>query len=172
MMKTGHEQAASSDINGSEGNLTGQKFALRPATVEDDPAIRRLVQIGRINPTGLDWRRFILAVAQDGEVIGCGQIKSHGDGTREVASIVVDPAWREQGVARAVIERLIEENPGELFLMCRSALGPFYEKFGFSSLSFEEMPKYFRRISRVAGLLHALQGEGESLLVMRRGGGA
>jgi N-acetylglutamate synthase-like GNAT family acetyltransferase len=105
-------------------------------------------------------------------VIGCGQIKPHGDGSREIASIVVDPDWRKQGVARAVIECLIKDNPGELFLMCRSALGPFYVKFGFSSLSFEEMPKYFRRISRVAGLLHALQGEGESLLVMRRGSDA
>jgi hypothetical protein len=40
-----------------------KKFSLRPATVEDDPAIRGLVHIGRINPTGLDWRRFIVAVA-------------------------------------------------------------------------------------------------------------
>jgi amino-acid N-acetyltransferase len=148
------------------------KFTLRPASVEDDPAIRRLVQIGRINPTGLDWRRFIVAISPAGTVIGCGQVKPHGDGSREIASIVVDPEWRGQSVARTIIERLIEENPGELFLMCRSVLGPFYEKFGFCSISFDEMPKYFRRISRVAGLLHALQGEGESLLVMRRGGDA
>ena len=148
------------------------KFTVRPATAEDDPAIRRLVQIGRVNPTGLDWRRFSVAVTPHGLVIGCGQIKPHGDGSRELASIVVDPEWRGQGVARAIIERLLGEHPGDLHLMCRSALGEFYEKFGFRSLSLGEMPKYFRRISRVAGLLHALQGEGDSLLVMRRDGNA
>lgn len=155
------------------GDRTGNNlFTLRLAIAEDDPAIRRLVQIGRINPTGLDWRRFILGISPAGDVIGCGQVKPHGDGSREVASIVVDPDWRGRGVARAIIERLLDENPGTLYLMCRSVLGPFYEKFGFSSLSFEEMPKYFRRISRVAGLLHALQREEDSLLVMRRGSDA
>ena len=148
------------------------KFFLRPATAEDDPAIRRLVQIGRINPNGLDGHRFIVAMSSNGDVIGCGQIKPHGDGSRELASIVVDPEWRGQGVARAIIERLLDENPGVLYLMCRSALGSFYEKFGFRSISRGEMPRYFRRISRVAGLLHALQDEGDSLLVMQRDGHA
>ena len=147
-------------------------FTLRSATVEDDPAIRRLVHLGRINPTGLDWCRCILAISPDGEVIGCGQIKPHGDGSREIASIVVDPDWRGQGVARAIIEHLLAEYPGDLYLMCRSALGPFYAKFGFRSLAPGEMPRYFRRISRVAGLLHALQDEGDSLLVMQRYGNA
>ena len=147
-------------------------FSLRPATVDDDSAIRRLVQIGRINPTGLDWKRFCVAVTPDGVVIGCGQIKPHMDGSRELASIVVDPAWRGQGVARAIIDRLLDEHPDDVYLMCRSVLGSFYEKFGFRSLSPGEMPKYFRRISQVAGLLHALQDEGDSLLVMRREGNA
>jgi N-acetylglutamate synthase-like GNAT family acetyltransferase len=151
---------------------SGIKFTLRPATVDDDPDIRRLVHLGQINPTGLDWRRFVVAILPTGEVIGCGQVKPHGDGSRELASIVVDPEWRGQGVARAVLERLLDEHPGELYLMCRSVLGQFYEKFGFRSIPQAEMPRYFRRISRVAGLLHALQGEGDSLLVMRRGSDA
>jgi N-acetylglutamate synthase-like GNAT family acetyltransferase len=153
-------------------NFSPVKFTLRPATAEDDPAIQRLVQIGHINPTGLDWRRFVMAISPTGEVIGCGQVKPHGDGSRELASIVVDPDWRGLGVARAIIERLLDENSGDLYLMCRSILGPFYEKFGFHSISREEMSRYFRRISRVAGLLRVLQSEGDSLLVMRRDGNA
>lgn len=172
MNQTGRERTSFSEINGPEDILAGQKFTLRPAIAEDDPAIRRLVHLGRINPTGLDWRRFILAIAPDGVVVGCGQVKPHRDGSREMASIVVDPDWRGQGVARAIIERLIIDNPGELFLMCRSGLGPFYAKFGFNALAREQMPKYFRRLSRLAGLLHSLQDEGEGLLVMRRGGDA
>jgi amino-acid N-acetyltransferase len=172
MKRQSQEQVSQGAKLGLGDRKADRQFTLRPATAEDDSAIRRQVRLGKINPTGLDWRRFIVAVAPNGEVIGCGQIKPHGDGSREVASIVVEPDWRGQGVARAVIERLLYENPGDLYLMCRSKLGPFYEKFGFRGLSEEEMPKYFRRISRVAGLLHALQDEGERLLVMQRVGDA
>lgn len=170
-MKNAGPEGPSLDESPVPGDRTaGQPFSLRPATAEDAVDIRRLVQLGRINPTGLAWPRFIVAISSKGEVIGCGQVKPHRDGTREVASIVVDPAWRQRGVARAILERLIAEHPGDLYLMCRSPLGPLYEKVGFRALSFEEMPKYFRRISRVAGLLHALQDEGVSLLVMFRPG--
>jgi amino-acid N-acetyltransferase len=145
------------------------KYSLRPATSQEAAAIRRLVLSGRINPTGLDWRRFLIAVGPDGNVIGCGQVKPHADGTRELASIVVDPAWRGQGLARAIIERLLADNPGELYLMCRAELEGLYEKFGFRRLPPEQLPKYFRRISRLAGVLDSLRRQGTGLLVMKRG---
>jgi N-acetylglutamate synthase-like GNAT family acetyltransferase len=144
-------------------------FSLRPAAAGDAGAIRWLVHTGGINPTGLDWRRFVVAVTQDGEVIGCGQIKPHWDGSRELASLAVHPDWRGQGVARAIIERLLAAVPGELHLMCRANLGPLYRKFGFRALQPVEMPGYFRRISRLARLFERLSGQRVSLLVMRRG---
>ncbi len=143
-------------------------FKLRPALPEDQPTIRRLVRLGRINPTGLDWKRFVVAVSPEGEVIGCGQIKPHRDGTYELASLVTHPRWRGKGVARALIENLSASHPGELYLMCRSELGPFYEKFGFRIVRPEEMPRYFRRISRMVKLVEILRSEGSSLLVMKR----
>jgi N-acetylglutamate synthase-like GNAT family acetyltransferase len=144
-------------------------YSVRAATSEEASAIRRLVLSGKINPTGLDWRRFLVAVNLDGNVIGCGQIKPHADGTRELASIVVDPEWRRQGIARSIIERLLTDNPGELYLMCRAELGGLYEKFGFRRVPPEQLPKYFRRISRLAGVLDSLRRQGTSLLVMKRG---
>lgn len=143
-------------------------FNLREADAGDAWSIRRLVIAGGINPTGLDWQRFVVAVTPDGKVIGCGQVKPHGDGSRELASIVVAPERRGQGVARAIIERLLDENPGELHLMCRSGLQELYEKFGFRVIQAEEMPRYFRKVSRLAGLLEALRREAEGLVVMRR----
>jgi N-acetylglutamate synthase-like GNAT family acetyltransferase len=145
-------------------------ISLRPATSQDSGAIRRLVISGGINPTGLDWRRFVVAVSPQGEVIGCGQVKPHRDGSLELASIAVTPEWRGQGVARAIIERLLAENPGELYLMCRSSLGGLYEKFGFRVIQEEQMPRYFRKVSRLAGLVEVLRRDGESLLVMKREG--
>lgn len=143
-------------------------FILRPALPQDQASIRNLVRIGRINPTGLDWERFVVAVSSEGEVIGCGQIKPHRDGSYELASLVTHPRWRGKGVARALIEHLSASHPGELYLMCRSELGPFYEKFGFRIVQPEEMPRYFRRISRMVKLLEILRREGSSLLVMKR----
>lgn len=144
-------------------------FSLRAATADDIEAIRWLVHVGQINPTGLDWRRFVVAVNHDEEVIGCVQVKPHRDGSRELASLVVHPDRRGDGVARALIEHMLAAQPGELFLMCRSVLGPFYEKFGFQTVQPAEMPEYFRRISRLAGVLNRLRNEGISLLVMKRG---
>lgn len=73
-------------------------------------------------------------------------------------------------MARAIIERLLAENPGDLYLMCRSGLGGLYKKFGFQAIQVEEMPRYFRKISRLAGLVEVLRRDGESLLVMKREG--
>ena len=146
---------------------------LRPATKADAPGIRALVYQAQLNPLDLDWPRFIVAVSPDGELVGCGQVKPHRDGSRELASIVVAPAFRNQGIARAIIEHLMAHHPGILFLTCRSSLGPFYERLGYRLIQQDEMPPYFRRVSRLFRLLgkaHLIGGEG--LLVMRREDGA
>ncbi|MGD8455720.1 MAG: GNAT family N-acetyltransferase [Anaerolineales bacterium] len=141
-------------------------FTLRPAAKQDTPAIYDLVIEGRINPTGIEWERFTLAVTPDGEVIGCGQLKPHSDGSLELASIAVTSAWQGKGVARAIIEYLIAEVDTPLYLMCVSDMGPLYRKFGFRTLAEDEMPKYFRRVSRMAAFIEPLHREGKKLLVM------
>lgn len=148
-------------------------FSLRAATRDDRNAIRELVLTGRINPSGLDWQRFVVAVYESGEIIGCGQIKPHSDGCRELASIAVAPTWRGKGVARAIIEHLLAQSDEQmphshLYLMCRSGLRPFYEKFGFRVIQEAEMPPYFKRVSRLASLIDIVRKEGEKLLVMKR----
>lgn len=116
---------------------------------------------------GLDWKRFIVAVNDRDEMIGCGQLKPHGADILELASLAVYPQYRGQGVARAIVERLLAESPRPLYLMCASPLGPFYEKFGFRGIPYAEMPRYFRRISKLAGLLSSLARREERLLVMK-----
>ena len=137
----------------------------RPATREDFPAIRELIHTVGINPTGLDWRRFLLAVTGTGVLVGCGQIKPHKDGSRELASIAVREEYRGRGVARALILRLLEGQPRPLYLMCRARLGSFYNQYGFRAIGQNEMPPYFRRISRLVKLFN--HGGDDGLLVMR-----
>ncbi len=143
-------------------------FTLRPAIQADDRAIKDLIHRVGINPMALDWHRFILAVTPAGELAGCGQVKPHGDGTRELASIAVAEGFRGQGVARLVIEHLLAENPGTLYLTCRASLGPLYEKFGFRALHPGEFPPYFKRLFRLVRVFGKLGLNPEGLLVMKR----
>jgi len=143
-------------------------FSLRSANAGDFGGIKNLVRTARINPLGIKWPRFVIAEKDQGEVIGCAQIKSHRDGSHELASLVVAADYRCQGVARSLVTHLTGSHEGDLYLTCRSSLGEFYEKLGFESLAETQMPPYFRRINRLASLAEFLRKEGETLLVMRR----
>ena len=144
------------------------EFDITPALEADFPAIKALIHEVGINPFSLDWRRFRVAkTVEGGQLIGCGQLKSHGDGSVELASIAVVPAWRKKGVASAIIQKLMAEGFRPLYLTCLSHNGPFYEKFGFRTVAGAELPKYFRRLSRVAGLVNALSVMRKKMLVMR-----
>ena len=140
---------------------------LRPARESESRQIKDLIQFVGINPMGLDWKRFIVAVNEKDEMIGCGQLKPHGADILELASIAVYPEYQGRGVARAVIETLVKDSPRPLYLMCESSLGSLYEKFGFRGIAYDEMPRYFQRISKLAGLVTTLARREERLLVMK-----
>ena len=140
-------------------------FTLRPATEDDFPLIKDLIHRVGINPMSLDWRRFVIAVDGSGKMLGCGQLKPHGKDVIELASIAVEPTYQHQGVARVIIEHLISHGPRPLYLTCRSRLGSFYEKWGFRSIEPDEMPPYFRRLSRLVNVISSFMNE--KMLVMR-----
>ena len=142
-------------------------FTLRPALETESVAIKDLIHSVGINPVGLDWKRFIVAVDANDDVIATGQIKPHGKDIHELASIAVVPEYRGQGLARAVIEYLLKDSPAPLYLTCVSSLEPFYNKFGFVSVSFDEMPRYFQRLSKLANVFFTFSNRDDSLLVMK-----
>lgn len=143
-------------------------FYLTPALETDFPAIKALIHETGINPMSLDWQRFRVAKTVAGDqFIGCGQLKPHGDGTVELASIAVVDAWRNKGVASAIMQKLMAEGPRPLYLTCVSTMGPFYEKFGFHIISGDALPKYYRRLSKLAGLINSLHLMNEKMLVMQ-----
>ncbi|MBE0697794.1 MAG: GNAT family N-acetyltransferase [Anaerolineaceae bacterium] len=122
----------------------------RQATKKDARAIRGLIFRVGINPISLDWQRFLLVMNEKDQIIGCGQIKPHSDGTRELASIAVIPEFQGRGIGTEIITRLMENEPLPVYLTCRSILGSYYQQFGFQRVSPSELPPYFRRISHVA----------------------
>lgn len=140
---------------------------IRSARETDAAQIRDLIHVVGINPMGLDWKRFVVAVDDRDEMLGCGQIKPHGRDILELASIAVHPEHQGKGIGRAIIEYLLQNSPRPLYLMCESSNGPLYEKFGFREISYNEMPRYFQRISRVAGLVTTLARREERLMIMK-----
>ena len=142
-------------------------YSFRPALESESTQIKDLINLVGINPTGLDWKRFIVAVNDRDQVIACGQIKPHGADIRELASIAVHPEYRGQGIARAVIEKLLRENPKPMYLMCMSHNGPMYEKFGFQVIAEKQMPRYFARIKKLFNIADVFRKSGEELFVMK-----
>jgi N-acetylglutamate synthase-like GNAT family acetyltransferase len=144
------------------------EFYLTPALETDFPVIKALIHQTGIFPFSLDWRRFRVAKTVEGhQLIGCGQLKPHGDGSVELASIAVVSEWRRRGVASAIIETLMAEGPRPLYLTCLSNNRPFYEKFGFRVVTGAGLSKYFWRLSKMAGLMNALPLGQEKMLIMR-----
>ena len=138
----------------------------RPAQASDAAAIKALIRAVNINPMGLKWQRFLVAMDENGDLIGCGQIKPHRGGSRELASIAVQKQWRRQGIAGAIIQRLLADEPPPVWLTCMDKLVPFYEQFGFVEVKKGDgrsLPFYFRlattffkpiqKLSRIPGYL-------------------
>ncbi|MFN8382418.1 MAG: GNAT family N-acetyltransferase [Anaerolineales bacterium] len=142
-------------------------YTIRPALESESAQIKELINVVGINPTGLDWKRFIVAVDDNGQVISCGQLKPHGTDVLELASIGTLPEYRGQGLARAVIDELLRNSPRPLYLMCIAHNGPMYEKFGFRVLEGKDMPRYFQRIKKLFDVTDVFRRSSEELLVMK-----
>ena len=142
-------------------------YKIRPALESESAQIKALINLVGINPTGLDWKRFIVAVNAEGQVISCGQLKPHGADILELASIGTLPEYRGQGIARAVIEELLRKSPRPLYLMCIAHNGPMYEKFDFRVIETKDMPRYFQRIKKLFDVTDVFRHSSEELLVMK-----
>jgi len=109
-----------------------------------------------INPFGLHWQNFLVAKDRRRRLIGCGQLKPHGRRSIELASIAVEEEYRNRGVARTVIEELLEGAPRPLYLVCLPRLSSFYERFGFTAANAGHLPLHFRRVRRLARIIRVL----------------
>ncbi len=139
---------------------------IRPATEADQPTIRRLIKEANLNRMSLQWPNFVVA-EEGGAIVGVGQVKAHGDGSRELASIAVLPAHQGRGIGRALIERLLARERGVvLHLTCRRELEGYYQRFGFRRLEPAEYPPYFKRLIPLVNLVARLLRT--RILVMRR----
>ena len=145
-------------------------ISIRPATAADQPTIAAIIRAVQINRMDLKWQHFVLAVDDTrNTVVGTAQIKQHGDGSHELASIATLPDYRGRGIASQLINQLLAQSTGTLFLTCLDKMGPFYERFGFQTITGPDLPPYFRRLTRMAATFLFFSKGGQRLRVMRRG---
>ncbi|MDX1617045.1 MAG: GNAT family N-acetyltransferase [Candidatus Promineifilaceae bacterium] len=146
-------------------------WTIRPASPSDAQRIRQIVRRAGIWPFDLNWSRFVVA-EQAGAIISVGQVKEHGDGSRELASVATVPAHQGRGAASAVIRALLVGENGTLYLFCRTELAEFYRRFGFRIVGGEQLPPVLARrhwLAAVFGRLAALVGRSElGIIAMRR----
>ena len=139
---------------------------IRKAIRSDHQEIVKMVRSENLNPMNLKWQNFSVAESAEKEIIAIAQLKEHRDGSIELSSLVVKPQLRGTGLAGAMIKDLINDQSGTVYLMCRSGLGSFYEKFGFMEVPGDEMPRYFMRIHKLFSKLKKVFRRDESLLIM------
>ena len=105
-------------------------FTIRRASEKDWPAILALRRGERLNPDLPPWDAFTVAVIGRA-VVGAAAVRVHRDGTREIGSLVVDPAYRGQGVAALMLHAILAEHRGEMFMITGRAYAGHYARFGF-----------------------------------------
>jgi amino-acid N-acetyltransferase len=133
---------------------------IKAATAADQSDIIALVRAERLNPTNLDWRRFTVAV-HDQKVIGAVQIRRHRDGALELGSLVVARAFRNQGVAAALIDKALAPVPDTVWMITRRAHADHYAAWDFALADVKSAPGSVRfnyRIGRAARVISWFKG--------------
>ena len=116
-------------------NSPAPSFRLRPARADEAKLIRQRILRERLDPTRLDWRKFVMAEGlgadSPGKVLGFAQMKHLGGGVQEFGSLVVEPDQRRQGVGQALVHHFTGEFSKPIYLVCESRRVAYYSKFGF-----------------------------------------
>lgn len=112
--------------------------AIRRATADDQELIRQMVREENLDPTALNWPNFLIA-EHDGQIAGIGQIRPYPR-CRELGSLVVKEAYRQQGVGGLLVRALLEQETGDVYLECLLHNEPYYAKFGFVRIAWWRVP--------------------------------
>ena len=119
-------------------------IVVRRATERDQQSIRALVHSERLNPTGLDWPNFLVALT-GGRIIGAVQMRKHTDGSRELGSLVVAKEARGQGIASRLIGMLLADDREPVWLITAEPNADAYSRWGFEQIETRAAPAKVRR---------------------------
>jgi N-acetylglutamate synthase-like GNAT family acetyltransferase len=147
-------------------------FRIRRARDADEYAIHSLVRSERLNPIDLDWRRFLLAIDENG-IAGAVQLRLHDDDSRELGSLVVRQDRRGYGVAARLIDTLLAPIATRVCMITGAVFAHHYARWGFRRIDARAAPWGVRRnyyFGRFIGRALALLGgrEPRELVILDR----
>lgn len=139
-------------IGSASGTMRGESGAagvprIRPARASDLPAVEHLLASAKLPTTGVreSLHNFLVAVYQDG-VVGVAGLELCEDNAL-LRSVAVLPAWRAQGVGRALVTRVIAVAEARrvraLYLLTTTAEG-YFQAFDFRALARDAAPPDIR----------------------------
>lgn len=103
----------------------------RPARDTDARAVVSLLLLDHHLEVAFDPTQFVVAEA-DGKVIACARLKPLGKDEAELASVIVDPTMRGQGVGARIVAAALEGAPRRVYAL---ALAPeFFAAQGFRAI--------------------------------------
>lgn len=124
---------------------------IRPAAIGDVPYIHHLLEIysaqGNLLPRTMSelYRhlRDFFVIEMRGKIAACGALEIFTENLGEVRSLVVDDAFKRQGLGRQLVLRLIEEARaiGLRRLMALTYVAPFFHKLGFKTVAKDTLPE-------------------------------
>jgi amino-acid N-acetyltransferase len=145
---------------------------VRSAVALDQVAITQLVHSERLNPHGLAWEHFLVAIV-GGALVGAVQMRQHADGGRELASLVVSPAHRGRGIAARLISALLAQHPGRVHVITSRTNAFHYTRWGFRAIDPRDASRGVRRhrlLGQAASVISLLKGRTpRRLVILRRG---
>ena len=147
--------------------LCAQPILYRSGTPQDQQAIAAAVLRESMNPLFLQAERFIVACEAGSEkLLGFGQLRPLS-GAWELASLVVQPEARGQGIGSEVVRRLLAQVEGaDVWLLTLENTRRFYEPLGFSEAPPAAAPLTMR-LEQAAGSVVAGAVAGQRCIVMR-----
>ena len=97
--------------------------------------------------------QFMLA-KENNKLIGCIRIKELNKGCLELASLVIMPEYRKQGIGSQLAKTILsKEKRRPIYLLCSVDQQGFYERNGFKLMSAEILPEVlkneYRRIIKL-----------------------
>lgn len=156
----------SSGPGGDVRVLAPERVSVRPARISDmrqvEPLINRFARRQLMLPKTYDqlarlFREFVVAVDEEGRVVGCGALRVYTESLAEVASLAVDEALHGGGIGRRLVAALVEAAL-ELELKTVFALTlqeDFFHRLGFHTVPRENFPLKVWADCRSCPKLHA-----------------
>jgi amino-acid N-acetyltransferase len=121
------------------------QVVVRRARPDDQPIITAMVRRARLNPAGLHWEQFVVG-ERDGRAAGVAQLRRHSDGTKELASLAVEPGAREHGIATQMVDALLADETTAVYALIDRRFVGHFARWGFHQVAPSELPRSVSRI--------------------------